>query len=182
MSQKVYLGLGSNRDNRLWYLFQALRHLSKTPAVELINISSIYETEPYGVINQRDFLNAVVEINTVFSPGRLLQYIKFLEKKAGRIDRGFWASREIDMDILSFENKIINLPWLTIPHAELHKRRFVLIPFAEIASDFITPRYNKTIDFLLNTCQDQSRVEKLIPRTEIQGQLSELPSQVEIIH
>ena len=181
MVEKVYLTLGSNRDNRLWYLFQAIRYLSKTPSVDILNISSIYETEPYGVTNQRDFLNAVVEIDTSFSPGHLLQYIKFIEKKVGRISRGFWASREIDIDVLTYGDKIINLPWLTIPHLELHKRRFVLIPFLEIASAFVIPKQNKTIEFLLEACQDKGRVAEIIPRIEIQEQIKEITSRVEIL-
>jgi 2-amino-4-hydroxy-6-hydroxymethyldihydropteridine diphosphokinase len=169
MESKVFLGLGSNRDNRLWYIFRTLRYLAKIPMIRIENISSIYETEPYGVIDQRDFLNAVVEIATGFTPGHLLQCIKFIEKKVGRIERGFWAPREIDVDILVFADKDIALPWLTIPHVEIHKRRFVLIPFAEIAPELKMPRYNRSVESLLKDCLDQGRVRLHIPKEEVSG-------------
>lgn len=171
MNETVYLGLGSNRENRLWYIVQTLRQFATIPALELRNISSIYETEPYGVTDQRDFLNAVFEITTDFPPGRLLHCVKFIERKVGRIDRGIWGSREIDIDILTFGSKIIHLPWLNIPHIELHKRRFVLIPFAELAPDFIVPRYNRSVVSLLQECPDRGRVAPLISRVEMEEQL-----------
>ncbi len=168
MQESVYLGLGSNRDNRLSYLVQVLRLFRQTPAIELCRFSSIYETEPYGVKNQRDFLNIVVEINTDFTPGKLLQCLQFIERKVGRINRGVWASREIDIDILALGNKIIQLPWLTVPHAELHKRRFVLTPFAEISPDFVLPKFNRPVQSLLTECQDHCRVKKHIAAEEIE--------------
>jgi len=170
MQELVYLGLGSNRDNRLWYLFQALRYFNHTPFIKMQKISSIYETEPYGITNQRDFLNAVVEIQTSFTPGKLLQYIKFIEKKVGRIERGFWESREIDIDILTFSEKQIRIPWLNIPHIELHKRRFVLVPFAEISPDLFVPRFNRPVQNLLDHCKDEGRVQNFISRFELEEQ------------
>lgn len=174
MNETVYLGVGSNRDNRLWYIFQAIRYFRQTPLMEILEISSIFETESYGATNQRDFLNAVIKVRTSFTPGRLLQCIKFIEKKVGRIERGFWGSREIDVDILVYGNKVIQLPWLQIPHLELHKRRFVLIPFAEISSNFIVPKYNLSVQSLFKMCADDSRVEKIISRFELEQQLQSI--------
>jgi len=170
MQETVYLGLGSNRDNRLWYIFQALRYFRLTPAIGICSLSSIYETEPYGVENQRDFLNIVVEVRTDFPPGKLLQCLKFIEKKVGRINRGVWASREIDIDILALGDKVIQLPWLKIPHAEVHKRRFVLTPFAEISPDLVLPKLNRSVLALLRECPDPCRVRKIIAREEIETQ------------
>lgn len=171
MSETVFLGLGSNRDNRLWYLFQTLRFFSRTPFLEIVKLSSIYETEPYGVADQRDFLNMVVEVQTNFSPGKLLQLIKFIEKKVGRIDRGFWASREIDIDILAYRERVTQFPWLHIPHKEVQKRRFVLEPFAEIAAGFIVPQIDYTVRELLEACPDTGRVTKIISNVQLSEQL-----------
>ena len=182
MREIVYLGIGSNRDNRLWYIFQAFRCFFQTPFIELLEISSIYETAPYGVTDQRDFLNGVIKVKTSFTPGRLLQCIKFIEKKVGRTNRGFWTSREIDIDILTYGSKVIQLPWLQIPHLELYKRRFVLIPFAEIASDFIVPKYDLSLQSLCEMCEDRGRVEQIISRSELEQQLLPISSQDKVLN
>lgn len=182
MREIVYLGIGSNRDNRLWYIFQSFRCFYQTQFIELLEISSIYETEPCGVLDQRDFLNVVIKVKTSFTPGRLLQCIKFIEKKVGRINRGFWASREIDIDILTYGSKKIQVPWLQIPHIELHKRRFVLTPFAEIAPNFVVPNYNLSIQSLCEMCKDKGRVEQIISRFELEQQLLPISSQVKVLN
>lgn len=167
MFKPIYLGLGSNRDNRLWYIVKAIRMLDKSPNIEIGKISSIYETEPYGLKGQRDFLNSVVEIETNFRPAKLLQFIKFIEKKMGRIDRRRWHPREIDIDILAYQSLQLNLSWLTIPHKELHQRNFVLTPFCEIAHGFIVVGHKKPVQDLNENCQDQGKVQLVYPSKDI---------------
>ena len=167
MFNSVYLGLGSNRDNRLWYIVQALRLLDKSPNIEIRRISGIYDTKPYGIKNQRDFLNSVVEIHTNFRPAKLLQFGKFIEIKLGRIDRGKWQPREIDIDILTYSDLQLSLSWLNIPHKDLHKRRFVLAPFCEISPDLWLPGYQKKIQNLYDFCPDQGKVRLIYPAEEL---------------
>lgn len=167
MFKPIYLGLGSNCDNRLWYIVQAIRLLDKSPNIEIGKISSIYETEPYGIKEQRDFLNSVVEIYTSFRPAKLLQFVKFIEMKLGRIDRGKWQPREIDIDILAYQDLQLKLSWLTIPHKEIHKRRFVLLPFNEIARNFIVAGLKNTVNKLNENCSDQGTVRLIYPAKEI---------------
>lgn len=171
MDHKVYLGLGSNLENRLYFLFQTVRAIQRTPSVAIEQISSIYETEPFGRKDQRDFLNAVLQIRTVFRPGKLLQWLKFIERKIGRIDRGRWAPREIDIDILLYDDLVLQLPWLKIPHPGLPLRRFVLTPLNELAGDRLVPGYGRTVRELLFTCRDQGQVRLYVPREEISFEL-----------
>lgn len=163
MCDSVYLGLGANIDNRLWYIVQALRQIEKSPYISIRKCSSIYETEPYGIKRQRDFLNAVVQIETSFRPAKLLECLKFIERKLGRKTRAVWRSREIDIDILAYGDVSIALNWLTIPHQDLHNRLFVLDPFSEIAPDFYLPGHDKTVTSLRENCDDKGHVSLVIP-------------------
>lgn len=163
MHDSVFLGLGSNIDNRLWYIVHALRQIDNSPYINIRKCSSIYETEPYGIKGQRDFLNAVIEIETSFRPAKLLECLKFIERKLGRRSRATWFSREIDIDILAYKNISINLTWLTIPHFDLHNRLFVLRPFCEIAPNYHLPKHDKTVSTLLDECEDTGLVALAIP-------------------
>ncbi len=178
MNHSVFLGLGSNLDNRLWFLFQTVRLIRATPSVHLLNVSSIYETEPYGKKDQRDFLNAVLEIETDFRPGKLLEWLKFIERKVGRVNRGHWGPREIDIDILLYGDLQMRLPWLHIPHPGLPHRRFVLTPLAEIAAYRNVPGSGGTVNELLFACRDQSRVHLLVPREEFLFEFLSVPEEV----
>lgn len=167
MKDFVFLGLGSNLDNRLWYIVQALRHLDNSPNIQIEKMSSVYETEPYGIKEQRNFLNAVVQIQTHFRPAKLLQCVKFIERKLGRIHRSKWHSREIDIDILAYGQEKTNLSWLTIPHSDLQNRRFVLVPFDEIAPQFELVEPRLKICSLVQTCPDRGEVRLIIPAEEL---------------
>jgi 2-amino-4-hydroxy-6-hydroxymethyldihydropteridine diphosphokinase len=174
----AYLGLGSNCDNRLWYLLETLRILEEIPSIGILSVSSVYETEPYGLKNQRDFLNAVVKIETRFPPGKLLQCVKFVERRVGRVNRGRWAPREIDIDILLYGDLQLDTPWLRIPHPELHLRRFVLVPLAEIAGDTFVSRYGATVSDLLARCRDSGAVSLYLDAASVQARLSVTPAEV----
>ena len=178
MTHKAFLGLGSNLDNRLWFLLQTVRFIRRTPSVRILNLSSIYETEPFGNKNQRDFLNAVLEIETSFRPGKLLEWLKFIERKVGRVNRGHWAPREIDIDILLYDDLQIRLPWLQIPHPGLPHRQFVLMPLAEIAAFLRVPGQGGTVQELLFACRDQGRVSLLVPREELLVEFLSVPEEV----
>ncbi len=157
----VYLGLGSNLGDRRHNISKALDLLSK--ALRLHKISSIYETEPVGFSNQPKFLNAVCEMKTNLSPLQLLTFIKGIETKSGRKPSFKNAPRIIDIDILLYNNKIVNTPVLTIPHPALVERAFVLIPLAEIRPELKHPKEKKPVSELLDAVSGKEGVQPWVP-------------------
>ncbi len=152
----VYLGLGSNVGDRISFLSKALKELKNITSVR--RISSVYETEPWGVENQNIFLNLVIEVETNLFPLELLEKIQIIEKKLGRKKGSHMEPRTVDIDILfyngwSFENRVI-----TIPHPDIEQRRFVLEPISEIAPLAVHPILGKTMISLLRHCRDRSLV------------------------
>lgn len=167
---KVYLGLGSNKGERLSFLSSALSGIAQLPRTKVAAISSVYETEPVGKKDQPEFLNAVAEVHTELPPTVLLRELKNLERDLGRLERTRWGPREIDIDILYYDDLVFQDELLRVPHNELANRRFVLIPLNEIAPGLIDPaRKLSTLD-LLKFCRDTSSVRKtrfvLDPDTE----------------
>ena len=156
---KVYLGLGSNINDRIDYIERALKEIEGLKDTKIIKSSSIYETEPWGHKEQNSFLNLVVLIETSFSPLNLIVRLKEIEIKCGRIKRDKWFEREIDIDILFFDDFILKSEQLEIPHPQLQNRRFVLVPLNEIEPDFIHPLLNVNITSLLETSKDKSEVK-----------------------
>lgn len=166
MSDNIFLGLGSNVGDRLENLKQALRELHDLSETHLIQYSSIYETEPVGVRQQRDFLNMTAEVASELSPQDFLQEIKAIEKGMGRTDKGSWGPRTIDIDILYWAQQVHHTEFLQIPHPEVEKRRFVLQPLTEIAGDFQTPDGISVRD-LLSHCPDTGAVECFLERDQV---------------
>jgi len=155
---RVFLGLGSNVGDRYNFIINAIKEIEKIQSVKLISSSSVYETEPWGNKEQNRFLNSVVEVDANLEPLKLFRELKRVEKKLGRVKNIKWAEREIDIDILFYDDDIIQNDTLEIPHHEIENRRFVLVPLEEIASKLIHPVLNKTISELLETTDDISEV------------------------
>lgn len=147
----VYLGLGSNMGNRQANLDKALELLSQRMRLGLI--SSVYDTEPVGNANQPRFLNMVCQAFTTLPPQNLLTVAKAIESKLGRTSQKANMPRPIDIDILFYDNQVIETPELTIPHPRLTERAFVLIPLAEIAPDLVHPVSGKNVKELLKAAE-----------------------------
>lgn len=161
VKQEIYVALSSNLGDRLANIRKAIE-LMKEERIEIIDESSIYETEPVGYREQGWFLNSVVKGRTELSPGRLWEALEKIEKSMGRESEIKWGPRIIDLDILFYENKILNGKQLQIPHSELHKRKFILVPLEEIALELVHPVLKKTISELLRDLKDNSQVELLL--------------------
>ena len=156
----AYILTGANLGNRSANLQLAKDNLEKETG-EIISSSSIYETEAWGNNHQPDFYNQVHIISTNLSAEELMEKILEIEKQIGRIRTIKNASRIIDIDILFFNDEIINKPNLKIPHPEISNRRFVLTPLAELSPHLIHPVLKKTINELLSTCKDTLNVKPL---------------------
>lgn len=157
---QVYLITGGNVGNRNKHLQQAAEKIEKTIG-NILTSSSIYETAAWGNTDQPSFYNQVHLVETDLTPNELIGTILNIEKEMGRIRTIKNAARIIDIDILFYQNTVIELPDLVIPHKEIANRQFVLKPLLEINPDFIHPKLKKTIRELANECEDNLEVVKL---------------------
>ena len=156
----AYIGFGSNIGDRLKHIQNAIHALSETEGITLEKISSIYKTDPVGYETQGEFLNGVAAIQTSFSPLSLLHTLKAIETIVGRQHRIRWGPREIDLDILTYGELCLQTEKLVVPHPEMHLRRFVLVPLAEIAPNFVHPVFQETVQILLARLEDDKSVSE----------------------
>jgi 2-amino-4-hydroxy-6-hydroxymethyldihydropteridine diphosphokinase len=153
--KKIYLGLGSNVGDREQMLQSAIDRL-KAPDLVMQRISSVWETEPVGVLHQREFLNLVVEAETELFPMMLLSRIQKVELALGRRRSGFAGGpRSIDIDVLLYGGFTVRSAKLEIPHPRMHLRRFVLAPIVELAPDLRHPALRRTMRELLSGIEGQ---------------------------
>ena len=144
----VYLSIGSNKGDKVNYLHQAVSLIANSQDIKLVRTSTFYDCEPWGNKEQDWFVNAAIEVNTTLSPKDFLLKMQNIEKQLGRTkdeSRPKWSEREIDIDIVFWDNLIINEENLKIPHPYAHKRAFVLVPLLELCPNFIHPVLKKSL-------------------------------------
>ena len=156
----TYLCLGGNLGDRMAALTEALRLLDATPGMRRTVCSSVYETEPWAVADQPNFLNLVAAYETTLSLEDLLAACKSVEEEVGRVASYRWGPRLIDVDILLYGDRVVDLaePDLQIPHPRMAQRAFVLVPLAEIAPDTGVPPQGDTVRRLLDEVDDRAGV------------------------
>ena len=145
----VYVGLGSNLDNPIHQLKQALLVLNTIPTTVLLKHSALYRSKPLGPQNQPDYINAVAVLTTELAPLMLLNELQAIENKQGRVRTARrWGPRTLDLDMLLYGNKQLETPQLTLPHPGLYDRAFVLYPLYECAPDLVLPNGLKAYDLI----------------------------------
>ena len=155
----VYLALGSNLGNRLANLKEAIAALP--PQMEVKAKSSVYETPPWGYEDQSKFLNQVIKAKTYLEPEPLLKHLKRLEIALGRQESFPNGPRLIDMDILFYDDLVMEKPSLVLPHPRLHERGFVLLPLLEIAPNLVHPVHKKSVREMAEMC-NMTGIEKFV--------------------
>ncbi|MFY4777255.1 2-amino-4-hydroxy-6-hydroxymethyldihydropteridine diphosphokinase [Metabacillus sp. RGM 3146] len=158
MRHTCYLGLGSNIGNRENYLKMAIESLKNEPAVKVGRLSSIYETDPVGYVDQEPFLNMAAEVFTSLKPEELLDVTRSIEEKLGRKRDIKWGPRTLDLDILLYNHENIETEQLIVPHPRMSERAFVLIPLKEVYPHVNIPNCSKPISVIIDQLSDKEGV------------------------
>lgn len=156
---KAYVGIGSNKGDARAHIHAALEELKKIGTIQ--RVSSLYKTEPVGFTDQEWFLNCTLLLETEISPEALLTAFKEIEKELGRTPSVRNGPREIDIDLLLYDEKVVNTEVLTVPHPRMHERAFVLLPLSEIVPDAVHPVFKKTVAELRGELHDTHACEKV---------------------
>jgi 2-amino-4-hydroxy-6-hydroxymethyldihydropteridine diphosphokinase len=160
MKNIVFLLLGTNLGDRAANLKNAKDQI-EADIGQIIKSSSLYSTAPWGVANQPDFYNQVIQVSTLLDPFAVLRSSLLIEEKMGRIRKSKWGPRLIDIDLLFYGNEVIDSTELMLPHPGIQSRNFTLQPLVEIAPNYIHPLLNKSLTELLIACEDKSLVQKI---------------------
>lgn len=160
MTNLAYLSLGSNMGDRERFLQAAVRALHHVDGIKVKRVSSIYETDPVGYVDQAQFLNIVLEITTDLEPLSLLDHCLQVEAELGRVREFRWGPRVIDVDVLLYNDEVIESERLQVPHPRMEERSFVLIPLLEINADIVDPSSYQPFAAKLESLTDKNSVRK----------------------
>jgi 2-amino-4-hydroxy-6-hydroxymethyldihydropteridine diphosphokinase len=164
MSERAYIGIGSNLGDRMKCCQEAIRAISEIAGVTAMRVSSFYETAPVPPASGDWFVNGVVSAQTELNPGALLHELQRIEWRMGRAtERVRGEDRSIDLDLLLLGSQVVDQPGLILPHPRLHQRRFVLVPLCELDPDLHHPIFGVTMRQLLDRLDDPSRIRLLAP-------------------
>ena len=161
MIHTAYIGIGSNLGTSGKNCVEAIEKISSNANIKIISKSSFYKTAPIGDIEQDWFINSVIRVDTKLNPKELLLTLLNIESEMGRIRKEKWGPRLIDLDLLFYDKLILNQEGITLPHPEMQKRNFVLVPLNEISENLTHPILKKTVKTLLQESSDDSEVKKL---------------------
>jgi 2-amino-4-hydroxy-6-hydroxymethyldihydropteridine diphosphokinase len=159
----AFIGIGANVGDPAAQCRDAVRRCGTIAGIRVLRCSSLYRTAPLGPMEQDWFINAVAEVRTDLPPRKLCEALKAIERQMGRTGGPRWGPRVIDLDILLYGQEVIQEEGLTIPHPEMHRRRFVLAPLCELASYVIHPAFGVSACGLLDRLMDPGLVERYIP-------------------
>jgi 2-amino-4-hydroxy-6-hydroxymethyldihydropteridine diphosphokinase len=160
-TETAYIGLGSNLGDRVLVLTEALKSIGALPGTAVVQVSSLYETEAVGGVAEQDFVNGVAQIQTDLGPHDLIRELLNIEKHLGRVRFKKWGDRTCDLDLLVYNDIVLDDPECRIPHPEIPNRRFVLEPLCEIEPNLRLPRFLKTAEKLLKECQDEHWIHRI---------------------
>lgn len=147
--KRAYLGIGSNMGDKGAYIEKALASLINNKKIRNVKCSDLIVTSPYGGVEQDDFLNGAIYLETLLTPMELLDYLHELEQEAGRERKVHWGPRTLDLDVLLYEDYVSDEPALTVPHPDMENREFVLRPMAELSPYEVHPVFHKSMKQLL---------------------------------
>jgi len=154
----AYISLGSNIDDRLGYLHDAVNLLQQDQKIDVNAVSSVYETDPVGYTEQENFLNIVIQVNTSYQAEELLKKCLDIEQTLGRKREIRWGPRTVDLDILLYNQDNIETEHLSVPHPRLHERAFVIIPLVEIEPNIQLPTMDQPLSVVLERMTDKEGV------------------------
>ena len=147
---KAYVGIGSNLGDRAAHVAAAVARMNALPETKVLGVSSVIETDPVGPAGQDKFLNAAAELETELAPAALLAELQGIERDLGRVRAERWGPRTIDLDILLYDDRVVEAPELTVPHPRMCEREFVLGPLAELAPGLVHPVERRPVRELLD--------------------------------
>ena len=155
--KKAYLAVGSNLGDKRFYIEDAIKKLNQNPLIRRVRVSQLITTEPYGGVEQDEFLNGAIEIETLYTPYELLRFLQELEKEAKRERLVHWGPRTLDLDVLFYEGFISDNKELTVPHPDMQNRGFVLKPLYQLCPYYMHPVLNKSVKQLLSELSEKER-------------------------
>lgn len=159
---QAYIALGSNMGDKEAYMRHGVDAIEQSKNCRMLAVSEFIETKPYGVTQQPNFLNGCIKMETLYSPDELLDFLHEIEHSVNRVREGKWGPRTLDLDIIFYDDAIIDTEELRVPHMDMHNRDFVLYPLCQLAPNYSHPVLHKTVHILLEELEKNKKVMNLV--------------------